>query len=218
MTECREFRFKSPSSILVAGPSSSGKSVFVQKVIQEKNSLFERQPFKVCYCYGAWQNKFHELMKQGVHFHEGLPERNLLNQWFKGHGGVLVMDDLMDEGGNDKRVLDIFTKDSHHNDITVLYLCQDVFPIGKYAKTISRNAHYVVAFKNPRDQLGVRNLVLQAFPSEWEEVLKVYREATHKPYGYLLLDLHPSSDDNERLKSNLLKEEGFTTVYKKRDE
>ena len=27
-------------------------------------------------------------------------------------GGVLVLDDLMEEGGQDKRVLDLFTKDS----------------------------------------------------------------------------------------------------------
>ena len=50
----------------------------------------------------------------------------------------------MDEGGNDKRVLDLFTRESHHRNITVLYLCQDLFPPGKFAKTISRNAHYVI--------------------------------------------------------------------------
>ena len=70
----------------------------------------------------------------------------------------------MDEGSNDKRVLDLFTRDSHHQDVTVLYLCQDLFPNGKYAKTISRNAHYITVFKNPRDQLGMRNLLLQSFP------------------------------------------------------
>ena len=69
------------------------------------------------------------------------------------------MDDLMDEGGSDKRILDLFTKHSHHRNITVLYLCQDMFPPGKYAKSISRNVHYIVAFKNPRDGWGVRNLL-----------------------------------------------------------
>ena len=41
-------------------------------------------------------------------------------------------------------------------------MTQDMFPKGKHAKTISRNAHYIVAFKNPRDQLGVRILTQQA--------------------------------------------------------
>ena len=63
------------------------------------------------------------------------------------------MEDLMEEGRNDKPLLDLFTKHSHHQNITVMYLCQDTFPPGKYAERISRNAHYIVAFKNPRDQL-----------------------------------------------------------------
>ena len=35
----------------------------------------------------------------------------------------------MEEEGQDKRVLDLFTKDSHHRNITVLYLTQDLFPL-----------------------------------------------------------------------------------------
>ena len=30
-----------------------------------------------------------------------------------------------------------------------------MLPPGKYAKSILRNAHYIVAFKFPRDQLGM---------------------------------------------------------------
>ena len=126
-----------------------------------------------------------------------------------------MLDDLMDEGGNDKRVLDLFTKDSHHRNVTVLYLCQDMFPNGKYAKTISRNAHYIVAFKNPRDQLGVRNLSLQCFPKQWASVLDAYEDTTSRPYGYLLFDLHPSSNDQQRLLSHVLKDEGWTRTYQK---
>ena len=55
-------------------------------------------------------------------------------------------------------------------------MTQDMFPKGKHAKTISRNAHYIVAFKNPRDQLGVRIPMQQAFPQDFKEVLNVYRE------------------------------------------
>ena len=55
---------------------------------------------------------------------------------------MLVLDDLMDEGGREKRLLDLFTKHSHHRNITVLYLCQDLFPLGPYAKAVSCSAHY----------------------------------------------------------------------------
>ena len=51
-------------------------------------------------------------------FHRGLPHPSHLIKWFgPTRGGVLVLDDLMEEGGQDKRVLDLFTKDSHHRNI-----------------------------------------------------------------------------------------------------
>ena len=119
-----------------------------------------RLPFIIA--NGAWQPGLEPLKKRGIHFHEGLPQTADLDTWYPPEGGLLILDDLMEEGGNDKQVLDLFTKHLHHRHITVLYLCQNLFPPGKYAKTISRNAHYVVAFKNPRDQLGIRNLMMQA--------------------------------------------------------
>ena len=45
------------------------------------------------------------MQDQGVVFHEGIPDHDALVQWFPpGHQGVLVLDDLMDEGSHDKRV------------------------------------------------------------------------------------------------------------------
>ena len=43
----------------------------------------------------------------------------------------MVLDDLMDEWRNDKRVLDLITKHSHYQNLTVIYMCQDMFPAGK---------------------------------------------------------------------------------------
>ena len=207
------FRFKTPSSILVVGPSGCGKTRFTQALLGEHvDELFDRLPRVVVYCYGVWQDGFRDMKKSGVTFHEGVPESDQLRKWFP-QGGLLVLDDLMWEGGNDRDVLDLFTKHSHHRDITVVYLCQDMFPPGKYAKSVSRNAHYVVAFKNPRDQLGMKNLLLQAFPMRWQDVMEAYRQATQRPFGYLALDLHPASDDKTRIVSHLLKGEGCMRFY-----
>ena len=60
----------------------------------------------------------------------------------------------MEEEGQDKRVLDLFTKDSHHPNFTVLYLTQELFPPSKFSKKINRNAHYIVVVKKPRNQNG----------------------------------------------------------------
>ena len=212
----KPFRFHTPSSILVVGPSGCGKTVFTEKLLVDNPELFESPPTQRHYCYGAWQDRFQGMQDQGVVFHEGIPDHEALVQWFPQGHGVLVLDDLMDEGSHDKRVLDLFTKHSHHQGVTVLYLCQDMFPVGRYAKSISRNAHYIVAFKNPRDQLGVRNVMLQSFPTTWKDTLETFHQATTRPYGYLVLDLHPASSDQQRLLSHLLKDEGWTRTYQKR--
>ena len=197
---------------MIKGPSGSGKTVFTTKLLLYNPELFKDPPQDVHYCYGSWQKGFDKLEKEGVQFPEGILDSDALPKWFP-EGGVLALDDLMDHGGNDKRVLDLFTKHSHHQNITVIYLCQDLFPSGKFAKTISRNAHYIVAFKNPRDQLGMCNLLLQSFLTRWQEVMETFRKVRDRPFGYMLLDLHPTSQEDQRILSHLLKEEGCVRCH-----
>jgi len=95
----KPFRFHTPSSILVVGPSGCGKTVFTEKLLLENPDLFETPPTQVHYCYGAWQDRFRGMQDRGVVFHEGIPDHDALVQWFPpGQKGVLVLDDLMDEG------------------------------------------------------------------------------------------------------------------------
>ena len=171
------FRFKTPSSILVVGPSGCGKTCFIELLLLDHlEEFFLSPPSAIHYLYGVWQDGFQDMKDAGVQFNEGIPETNHLKSWFP-KGGLLVLDDLMVEGGEDKESLDLFTKHSHHQNITLLYLCQDMFPPGKSAMSISRNAHYIVAFKNPRDQLGMRNLLFQAFPTCWQDMMDVYQKS-----------------------------------------
>jgi len=197
---------------MCVGPSGSGKTFFTTELVTKNLHLFKRRPKAIYFCYSIWQPSYNTMKKNGVKFYQGIPDTKLLPKWFP-KGGLLIMDDLMEEAGNDKRVLDLFTKESHHRDITVMYLTQDMFPPGKFAKSISRNAHYVITFKNPRDNVGLRNLLTQAFPMRWKEVLTTYQRITQRPYGYMVLDFHPSSSDNVRVVSHLLNSEGPNRCY-----
>ena len=96
----------------------------------------------------------------------------------------------------------------------MIYLCQDMFPREKYGKTINRQAYYIVAFKSPRDKLGLKNLLLQAFPNRWKDVMEVFDRATRRPFGYIMLDLNPASDDGMRVFADLLQKEGITKGYR----
>ena len=197
------------------GPTSCGKTTFLKRLLLENRDVFSNPPTRVYYCYGSWQPSFDEMKSHGVTFVCGVPKEDEIKEWLgDGRGGVLVLDDLMSKGEYDLAILNLFTQHSHHLNVTVCYLCQDMFPSGKFAKTISRNAQYIVAFKNPRDKVGLRNLLLQMYPTQWNRVMDVYNACTDRPYGYLCFDVHPASRDSMRLVSHLLKHEGCMRCYR----
>ncbi|CAH3134801.1 unnamed protein product, partial [Porites lobata] len=208
----KNYQLYTPAGHMVVGPSGCGKTNLIENLLCHNLDLFKDKPHAIHYCYGAWQPAYDRMKKHGIRFHQGVPQEQHISSWFP-KGGILILDDLMDECGNDKNILDIFTKYSHHKNVSVIYLLQDIFPIGKYSKTISRNVHYVWAFKNPRDQVGIRNLLMQAFPTNWSTVLDTFQKVTEQPHAYLLLDFHPTSPDTQRVLSNVLKDQGITNCW-----
>ncbi len=136
MEKGEAFRFKTPTSILVVGPSGCGKTCFTKSLLLDHSEeLLSTPPETIHYCYGVWPDGFRDMQEAGVQFDEGVPSTSRLRKWFP-NGGFLVLDELMTEGSEDKELLDLFTKHSHHQNITVLFLCQDMFPPGKYVKSI----------------------------------------------------------------------------------
>ena len=89
----------------------------------------------------------------------------------------------MEEAGNGKCVLDLFTKESHHRGIADLYLCQDLFPPGRFGKTISCNDHYVIAFKNPHDKRDYALYSFKRFPNVGGTFSDFLTNARNVPLG-----------------------------------
>jgi hypothetical protein len=71
-------------------------------------------------------------------------------------------------------------------------------------RNISLNAHYIVLFKSPRDKQQISMLPRQINPGKVQEFMRSYEDATSRPHGYLMLDLKPTTDDQQRLKTNIL--------------
>ena len=93
---------------------------------------FHRPIRRIVYCYGQPQRCFKDMQREGIHFHMGIP-KNIQSLFPKDlRPGILVLDDLMRDCSEDQHVLDLFTKGSHHNDVTRIYLTQNLFPSGKY--------------------------------------------------------------------------------------
>ena len=106
---------------------------------------------RIIYSYGEWQPIYRTLPSH-VELQEGLsdiPEH-------AEEPTLLVIDDQMDEV--DKNVMRLFTKGSHHRNISVIHIVQNLFGKNKDYRTISLNAHYLVIFNNPRDKSQIIHL------------------------------------------------------------
>ena len=105
-------------------------------------------------------------MLDHVQFVEGIPEDipSLFSPTCR--PGVLVFDDLMRHCSDYERILDLSAKLSHYRDMTYMYLKQNLFPPGKFSRSISLNAHHIITFNDPRDTLGLRTLAQQAFAGQ----------------------------------------------------
>ena len=205
-----DVRLKHPFTAIVAGPTGCGKSTFVKTLIAKKEEMITPVPRKIVWHYGEYQDMYSQ-MNQGIEFKEGLPHM----ESFDGREpALLVIDDLMSE--TDESVTKLFTKGSHHRNLSILYLVQNVFDKNKHSRTISLNAHYLVFFKNPRDASQIIHLAKQMYPGHTKFVQEAYKDATSRAFGYLFVDLKQDTHEDVRLRTNIFSEEDMQYVYLKK--
>ena len=168
------------------------------------------EPDRIIWLYKRWQPLYTE-MKSTIHppieFVRGIPidleKDSFLNP--KVHN-VIVLDDLMSVAGKDPRVTDLFTEGSHHRNLSVIAINQNLY--NSKDPTQRRNCHYIALFNNPVDQQPVLTLARQMYPRRSQRFMDAYERAVAKPYGYLLVDLKPTTPSDRRLVPNGLTEAG----------
>ena len=65
----------------------------------------------------------------------------------------------------------------------------------------------MVLFKNVRDATQVAILARQMYPGNGKFMMEAFKDSTSKPYGYLLVDMRPETDERYRLRSNIFPNE-----------
>ena len=67
---------------------------------------------------------------------------------------LIVFDDQMIDASKDKRIVNLFTRGSHHRNLSVIYIVQNLFHQGKGSRSISLNSHYLVLFQESTRQIA----------------------------------------------------------------
>ena len=210
--------FQPNAAFWVSGPTSSGKTRWVDRFLREKNTLYEAEnvPHSILYCYGIYQSYFTIMENQIENFtlHKGLPSQETINEFSEdGFHRLIVLDDMMLKIVNDEDMLSLFTMGCHHRNLSVIFITQNIYPPGKYSRSMALNTTYMVLFRNVRDAKQISHLGSQVFPGKTEYLKQAYADATLKPYSYLLIDLSPHIKDTLRLRTNLFVNEAPVVVY-----
>ena len=135
----------------MAGPTGSGKTSFCIKLIRNLDTLCTELRFRggIIWCYSektAVPRQQLNRLGLNVTYQEGLPEKygNALDE-----PSLIILDDLLNQVYS-KVVCHLFTKGSHHRNISVLILTQNLLHKGTKCRDISLNAKYLVLLKNVR--------------------------------------------------------------------
>ena len=200
-----DLKFKHPFTCIIAGTTSSGKTYIARRLLENWNLLIDTnlKSFKVLWCYGQMQVIYNQpIANIEIIYHKGIPTEEIIDNI---KPNLIVLDDLMENVKTNNTVTNLFTKKSHHMNISVIFIVQNLF--NKEMRTISLNSHYILVMKGVRITQQVGILGRQIFPSKSKEIMRIFKDATNKPFGYLLFDLHPQSSEEFRLRTRIFREE-----------
>ena len=128
---------------------------------------------------------------------------------------LVILDDLMTSSAKDPRMNELFTEGSHHRNLSVIALNQNLY--FNKDPTQRRNCHYLVLFNNPVDQQPVMTLARQMYPGNHQHLVRRFKEATSKPYGYMVIDLKPFTHEHQRLRTDIFDPPVYDRCIKEED-
>ena len=205
-------KLQHPFTCIVSGPSGCGKSSLVKAIIQHE--VIKPRPDKILWLYAEDQPLYQSM--KNVEFVQGIPE-DLETRFQRRHNNVLVLDDLMTQCHSDERLTRLFSVGSHHKNLSIIFIIHNLFHYGKEMRTVSLNSHYIILFKNPRDRLQISTLARQMYPGQSQFLVEAFQDATQEAYGYLIIDLKPTTPDKLRIRTGILPSDR-QLVYVHKDE
>ena len=123
--------------------------------------------------YGQWQPLYAEMQRilLDIEFVKGIPanieDEQFLNPAIR---NLIVINDLMSEASNDKQICDLFSKGSHHPNLSVICLVQNLYYQGKERKLHHEPEQSVLGtFNKPRDQQQITVLARQMYLGQSEK-------------------------------------------------
>lgn len=214
-----DMRLQSNTTTIFAAPSRSGKTNLAIKIALERKNVFRDPPERVVYFYKQYQSIFKAAEKKDktITF---LGSKELVDDELQNNviSTLLIIDDYISEASQKENtyITEYFLNRSHHENLTILFLSQLLFPKNGRAWTL--NTTHLVLFKTFHEgQLNYyfRNLN----PKKVKFLMECYKRSTSdKPYGHFFISLDPTTPEEIRYRSNIIPEEGTVIFMQKNGE
>ena len=180
--------FLASHNTIIFGPTRAGKTEFMLEVIRQR--LVYPFPDNVYYMYNVEQmfmKTWSQVEKQHVIFIKGLD----FDKMDTTKPSLLVVDDLLLSGKN-KDMAEMFILGSHHKQISLFYITQNLFPNCPLFRLMSSNAHYFVLFNSQRHFRQIHTLAHQIFcGKDVKRIINAYLRSSKQERGFILLSLSP---------------------------
>jgi len=207
-----ELQLKHPSRIIIFGPSGSGKTSLVEEILINSEILFGFNFENIIYVSGQGFPSINEV--NGIEIYKMRDiDVDVIDDLNSEISNLMIFDDNI-YITNDKLMSDLFTKLSHHKNVTVILMLQNLFPKTRYSRDISINSSYILLMHNPRESSQIKRLSEQIDGTKF--IYDCYKDATtNKPYSYLVLDFNQETPEHLRVRSNLFPNEMIFSYVKK---
>ena len=185
--------------ISLVGPSETGKAQLIYKWL--KIGIFQQKFDKIYFFYQHSQPLFDVMQKEieSLEFVRGVNFEFIDSLKNNGTKYLLIFDDSCEEIWNSRAFVDIATA-GRHRSLSTIYIKHNLFHQSKLGRDVELQNTHIVLFKSPGDVMQVTTLSTQL--GLGSELVDWYRDATSVPFGHLLIDLSPRTDDRLRYCTN----------------
>ena len=205
-----DITLKVGTSMILAGPSSCGKSSFVKNLIMSRDTLFHKPSLNAYIVCSNVQNMYEDMVKNKnvKKIFYKMPSKAEILQIAKlgsrTGGTILILDDLLTElAKNNTLIEEIFTEMAHHQKLSVVLCVQNLFYQNNIFRTLSLNSAYLVVFKNPRDMKQIDFIAYRSYAMNPKVVTEAYKDATYRPYSYIFMDFTQTTPEFLRLRTDI---------------
>ena len=200
-------RLQFPCTISICGPTFSGKSFLVARLIKERDNVFDKKINTVVYVYKEDQPLFKELAEydKNIKFTKSITEAEDLAQ----KNTLLILDDVLLEASGEfnRLVSELFIIGAHHRQITPVILLQN--PFQKNLRLLAINCLYLALMKSPRDISCISHIGRQFCPGKSKYLMDAYKKATEKPNSYLFFNFTQQFPDKFRVRNSIFVDESL---------